>query len=107
MKKIFIGTISFIIFCFLLVGTFLIFKKKPTQNNEKVKDNKVKSSISYIVKDFKGNVAVFTKNAKDRPFKVTKVVTERLPREDQLILKNGVEVENQCELNSLLEDLCS
>ena len=107
MKKLFAGTIFIITLCLLFTGTFLFLKKKPEQNTVRTKNNKDSFSIPYIVKDFKGNVAVFTKNAEDRPLKITKVFTERLPEKDQTILKNGIEVENQSELNSLLEDLCS
>ena len=107
MKKAFVGTAFFAILCILSIGTFLFFKKKPESINKKIENSKDNTSISYIVKDFKGNVAVFEKNSENYPFKVTKVFTKRLPKKDQLILKNGIEVENQNELNSLLEDLCS
>ena len=108
MKKLFVGTIFVAILCILSIGIFLFLKKKPEPiSNKKVESSKDTTSISYIVKDFKGNVAVFEKNSENYPFKVTKVFTKRLPKKDQLILENGIEVENQNELNSLLEDLCS
>ena len=107
MKKLFVGTTVVIIFCLFFVAVFLFLKKNSEQNSVKTKNTKDNLSIPYIVKDFKGNVAVFTKNEENRPFKVTKIFTKRLPEKDQTILKNGIEVENQGELNSLLEDLCS
>lgn len=107
MKKLFVGTIFVAILCILSIGTLLFFGKKSESINKKIESSKDTTNISYIVKDFKGNVAVFEKNSENYPFKVTKVFTKRLPKKDQLILKNGIEVENQNELNSLLEDLCS
>lgn len=107
LKKVFFGTIFVVILFTLSILTFLFLKKKPEPISKKIGSSKDVTSISYIVKDFKGNVAVFEKNSENHPFKVTKVFTKRLPRKDQLILKNGIEVENQNELNSLLEDLCS
>ncbi len=106
MKKKFIRAGLFIfITTFLIVSSF--FLNKNITKAKKQKKIPLDASISYIVKDFNGNIAVFTKNATSRPFKITDVYTKRLPMKDQLILKKGIEVETQNELNLLLEDLCS
>ncbi len=106
MKKIFIRASLFVFVGILLVVTSL-FIGKNINNVKKQKKVPHSQSISYIVKNFHGNIAVFTKNVRNHPFRITNVYTNRLPRKDQLILEQGIEVETQNELNSLLEDLCS
>ena len=43
----------------------------------------------------------------NEPIKVTDVSTDSLPVVDRKMLRDGIEVKGQAELNVLLEDLCS
>lgn len=64
------------------------------------------SSLSYVVKDFNGNIAVF-ENGQNSPFKITDVPINSLPYADREILKKGIAVNSKNELNRILEDYCS
>ena len=64
------------------------------------------SSLTYIVKNFNGNVAVF-ESGSNKPFRVTEVPINTLPFDDQKNLEAGITVTSKGQLNSLLEDLCS
>ncbi|MDR1467548.1 MAG: hypothetical protein LBI55_03970 [Oscillospiraceae bacterium] len=66
----------------------------------------LESSLAYIVKDYNGKVAVFEKD-KIEPFKITDCLVSHLPNYDQRILKDGIEVKTELELERLLEDYCS
>lgn len=105
MKKFVTGSYCFVVLCLLITLVIVpILNKSSTvlSNESKVPDN----SLSYIVKEFNGNIAVFEKG-NENPFKVTEVSIYNLPKRDQELLKEGIEVPNQDELNILLEDLCS
>ena len=60
----------------------------------------------YKVKNYNGNVAVFSSESYD-PISVTSVAVEELPPVDQELLKKGIEVSSEEELITLLEDYCS
>ena len=107
MKKLLIITSFIILLCLLIFlgSSFFYFKEKNYQNPDKLENTK--ESLTYVVKDFNGQVAVFTKNIMDHPFKVTNICTKNLPKKDKDMLKNGIETENEAELGELLEDLCS
>lgn len=105
MKKLLLGTFLIIATC-LLINTSLIFdsdKKKTTYNTESKPSSNI---LTYTVKDFNGNVAVFN-SFDSNPIKVVNVYTSSLPKADQEMLLKGITVKNQLELNVLLEDLCS
>lgn len=70
------------------------------------KEKKIKKSDSYCVKEYRGNIAIFEKS-KEKPFKITNIAVGELPTEDQKLLKQGIEVSGQEELNNLIEDYCS
>ena len=106
MKKILVSTGFFFGILMLVMNFYLISNKNNSNETVDISKPSV-NSITYIVKEFNGNVAVFTKNSKEKPFKITTVCTNHLPKKDQEILKTGIEVTSQGELNSLLEDLCS
>mgnify|MGYP004492632333 CR=1 FL=1 len=105
MRKIIISSYCFVLLC-VLVSVVAIpiinHKSNASNNNAETPSN----SLSYIIKDFNGNIAVFEDNS-DTPFKVTEVCTNTLPKLDQERLKEGIVVNSQVELNTLLEDLCS
>lgn len=105
MKKLLIGTFLIIATC-MLINTSLIFetgkKAVPPTVEPKISSN----ILTYTVKDFNGNIAVFS-SAGDKPMKIIDVNTASLPKADQEMLLKGIIVKSQLELNGLLEDLCS
>lgn len=107
MKKLLIITSFIIILCLSIFFGSNLFKFKDrlnqTQNIKEITDQ----SVTYVVKDFNGRIAVFSRNIMDHPFRVTDICTRNLPKRDKDMLKNGIEAENETELGALLEDLCS
>ena len=103
MKK-FTVTIS----CFLIACTFIIFFSSSIKNSDVSSKQKDTSdfSLAYIVKEFKGNIAIFEKGKQD-PFKIIEVPVSSLPIEDQNLLASGIEAHDEKELSSILEDYCS
>ena len=106
MRKFIIGSYCFVLLCVAtsLITIPVINQKSTDFNNTQVDTPNI--SLSYIVKDFNGNVAVYEANA-SVPFRVTEVSISTLPKVDQERLQEGIAVANQTELNTLLEDLCS
>lgn len=91
--------------CFTIILSFFIKSLKNNQtNSSKENDKSPNNSLSYIVKDFNGSVAVFEPE-NPKPVKITNVYTSHLPMSDQKMLSHGIRVNNQTELNTLLEDL--
>lgn len=109
MKKLLLTTGLIVFICFFVTGFFKFYlKSQPQPTKDLSEANKSPTeSVTYIVKDFNGNVAVFSKNVMDHPFRITNVYTKSLPAKDRAMLKMGVEAENESELNELLEDLGS
>ena len=104
MKKLIISTCCFVVAC--LIFSFGIL---PNLVRAQVSDTPApepRSSLTYVVKNFNGNIAVFEEGAAE-PFKITDVPINTLPYNDQNNLEKGIIVSSKEELNSLLEDLCS
>ncbi len=98
-------------YCFVVLFVTASFIAIPiiNQKSADIKENQADTpniSLSYIVKDFNGNIAVFEIGA-NKPFRITEVSTNTLPKVDQERLREGISVTEQNELNALLEDLCS
>lgn len=108
MKKSLKISIVFLILsivCFAIILTFFIKSLKNNQiDTPKEFDKPPNNSLSYIVKDFNGSVAVFEPE-NPKPVRVTDVYISHLPKSDQKMLSHGIRVKNQSELNTLLEDL--
>ena len=105
-KKVVFGIIFAILF--LLILSIVLYKKPQEEvNKAEAPPTTSNSSLSYIVKDFNGSIAVF-ENGNENPIKVTEVHTSSLPKADQnMLLNGGIVVKNQSDLSSLLEELCS
>ena len=81
---------------------------KPAQATESAK-NEVKpqpKKSGYKIQEYNGNIAVF-ENGQDKPFRKTEIAVKNLPEVDRNELKNGIEVETNEELQTLLEDYLS
>lgn len=130
MKKIFMFTATTLAFFVIIVAIFWLLTQKSDNNyapplkeesqttnientshvcakeEEEEKEKNFKENTLYCVKEYKGNIAVF-ENSKEKPFRITNIAVDELPTEDQKLLKQGIKVSNQEELNNLIEDYCS
>lgn len=104
MKKLIIGTISFVVVC-VIISVFII-PAIPTSTDIKAESIPKKYSTTYLVKNFENKIAVFEENATE-PFRVTNVMIDSLPEADRELLNKGIKANNQKELSSILEDYCS
>lgn len=104
MKKLI--TISGLIVVICLITSFLILPNIKSASTNDATSSIVSSSLTYVIKNFNGSVAVF-EEGNDKPFKITGVSVNTLPYADQEVLKNGIIVNSQSELTRLLEDYCS
>ncbi len=105
MRKVIFASIIFVVSC-TLVSLLLCKNPRDKIDTTKKTDKLPSNSLSYIVKDFNGNIAIFEEQGKD-PIKIIDVYTSSLPKTDQKMLMQGILVKNRAELNALLEDLCS
>ncbi len=107
MKKLLISTGCFLFACVIV---FFIASFMSDQNTENIAVNPdtefIENSSYYIVKEYKGNVAVF-ESGKETPFRITEVHLAELPSADRKLLEKGIKASNQEELNCILEDYCS
>ena len=105
MRKMIIGSCLFVLICVITNAVIIpnLHKNTKVSNVEKETTSNI---VTYIVKDFNGNIAVYEMGSA-RPFKVTDVPISSMPKTDQDMLKNGIQVKGETELDSLLEDLCS
>lgn len=94
-----------IIFIGIIVSTTVI-PNIAKSSNPNITNGPAQEKITYVVKEYNGKIAVFEKGS-EKPFKITQVNTADLPKTDKEILKNGIEVDNQKGLSSILEDYCS
>ncbi len=113
MKKLIILTA-----CFVVASSIISFAILPTIKNNRVSgisyNTPEESAISscssyvltYVVKNFNGNIAVFEGN-NEKPFKITDVSIKDLPYADQELLLNGIFATKISEVNQILEDYCS
>ncbi len=60
----------------------------------------------YTVKEYRGTIGVFEKGEKE-PFRKIDINIDDLPNADKKMLKDGINVNTQEELNAVLEDYCS
>lgn len=70
------------------------------------KENEGICDEHYTVKDINGYITVYIKNSngEEKMIRKTEILTKYLSEEDQIILKNGINVVGKKDLGSLLED---
>lgn len=122
MKRIVLGTMLFII---LLLGVTCSTNTKTTSdiiekdNHLVFQDNKdsikecaltqecvITSPKGFQIKEYEGSLAVF-KSGNPVPIRITSTTIDDLPNTDQELLKKGIEVSCEEDVNILLEDYCS
>ncbi|MBR1779287.1 MAG: BofC C-terminal domain-containing protein [Clostridia bacterium] len=107
-KKSLKFSIIFLLFSLAFFLIIFIISSKNIKNHQdeshKEYNTPSENSLSYIVKDFNGNVAVFDMGS-ETPIQITEVHTNNLPTSDQKMLQQGIIVKSRSELHSILEDL--
>lgn len=62
-----------------------------------------KAPVGYILREYEGHLALFRGHV-DKPFRILDTEVWLLPEEDRLAVQEGIFVETEAELRSLLED---
>lgn len=98
MKKLIIALST--IFCAVLVAVS-IYTIIPSKSSKE--DVPKQQQETYFISDYEGKVALFKNGEKD-PVKVYEIYTHLLPENDIELLRKGIAVENETQLQSRLED---
>ena len=78
MRKFIIGSYCFVLLCVLVSFVAIPVINKNSTASSKVETETPNNSLSYIVKDFNGNIAVFEENS-STPFKAVSYTHLTLP----------------------------
>lgn len=103
MKKVFIVPAAIFAVLFIVSAIRLSY---PVNTQEKTPTSKISSSkeVMYILKEYNGILAVFTPNSDTPQKKLPDVMIASLPEYDKLLLKTGIKVYSDKELQRLIED---
>lgn len=82
--------------------TLSFFNITKNRNINNGYTNFTENDISYIVREFEGNVAVF-KTGSDLPFQVLDCKIKNLPPDAAEALATGIEVSGEDELQKIIE----
>ena len=97
MKKLIIALSTIFCAILIMVSIYTFIPKDQPQIDEQVK-------VEYTVKDYGGKVAVF-ENDNNTPLVVYEIYTHLLPENDIELLRRGIKVTTQEQLQTCLEDL--
>ena len=107
--SIFIVSIIVMILSFVSDDSYKSSKADASQDSI-IKDVETQDSSQnqniYILKEYDGKLAVFREN-QSKPYQVFNVYVKTLPAFDQGQLKQGIHVDGDDELSSLIEDYIS
>ena len=87
-------------------NTYSTHEKNSVSATEPPKDEPTQKNSGYIIKEYKGNIAVF-ENGEKMPFRTTCITVSELPEADRNLLKKGICASSREEMNAILEDYCS
>lgn len=106
MKKLFIIPAAIFAVVFIISAFRLNYTDNSKSRNtpQGVTQSKESQEPKYILKEYNGGIAVFTPN-EDKPKKQYKeVMVKSLPEYDRKLLKTGIKVYSDAELQRLIED---
>lgn len=103
MKKIIIFTSLAVAFVMGLLFTEPMNIKKSAQME---KTNAEKANYNYILSDYNGYIALF-EASNNEPIEVYNILTDSLPSNDILTIKNGIYANTVDELNLIIEEYTS
>ncbi len=102
MKKIIIP----LIICAAIIPAFISNNSNNKQNQTETETTTKVSVTLYVLKDYKGRLALFINDNKI-PKETYEIFTSSLPPQDAEKLKTGITVSTEAELQLLLEDYIS
>ena len=103
MKKVFIIPAAIFAVLFIISAIKLSYPAKTQENNE-ISSLSRKSEPMYVLKEHNGTVAVFTPNSATPERELPEIVLNSLPEYDKNLLKTGIKVYSDKELQRLIED---
>ena len=97
MKKLIIALSTIFCAIVIMVSIYTLFPKETPQSEAEV-------PIEYTIRDYGGKVAVFETDS-ETPLVVYEIYTHLLPENDIELLRRGIKVATQEQLQTRLEDL--
>jgi len=106
-RKIFFTLLTSATFSGVLVICTLAQNIRNEKISAKVPDEPaVLESVGYILREYENNLAVFRGDS-ENPYKIVSVNLNLLSEYDREMLREGIEVDSESEINRLIEDLTS
>ncbi len=115
MKRLVSITGSFMLICIIITSVILPSLPRAGAADSDI-DVNIESVVQdsgeasedeyFLIKNYKGKVAVF-EGSSERPFFISDVSVNNLPKNDREILKDGIRASTKREINRLIEDYCS
>jgi|GEM_PF-2715217 len=104
-------TINLLIILIALLITFAVTIYQSKANAKNLDNSNINTAItttkiSFVVKELDGQIAVYS-SLSDEPIEKYDTYVSSLPKEDQELLSEGIEVSNTKELEQIIEDLTS
>ncbi|MBP1564546.1 MAG: hypothetical protein J6A58_02170 [Oscillospiraceae bacterium] len=104
-KKFPLNMILWLVLCSVVIGgVILIFI--TINYNEKKENISVNQKISFVLGEYKGNLALYRGDSK-KPYIILEERTSYLNEYDRERVGQGISVESESELNKLIEDMTS
>lgn len=97
MKKLIIALSTIFCAIVIMVSIYTLFPKEQPQTATEIQ-------VEYTVRDYGGKVAVFETDS-ETPLVVYEIYTHLLPENDIELLRRGIKVTTQEQLQTCLEDL--
>ncbi len=106
MKKIFTILLVFMLCVFLVLisCSHLIKQYRKNINNQTV--STTQTQILYILSDYQGKIALYNPTGGE-PIEIYEVYTDSLPYDDYLLIKNGIQIKSEDDLQKVIEEYLS
>jgi len=90
------------VICLFIIICIMILPACTIKNNSKIEADNFTTAQVYIVKEFKGKIAVF-QQGNDLPVHILDCIIKDLPPDAVQALTTGIEVNNINELQKIIE----
>lgn len=101
MKRQLVVTIIIILIC---VTSIIININKTKTATKAIETVTQRNNYKYEIKDYKGRIAVYV-YGKELPIEIFEIYTDSLPNKDSDMIKNGINISNEKELQQKIEEL--
>ncbi|NLB36138.1 MAG: hypothetical protein GX824_02365 [Clostridiales bacterium] len=106
MKKIITILLVFLLCVFIAIISCSNIVKTYRKNHSNTNESTA-LQILYILKEYDGRVALYNMKEEEEPIEVYDVYTDSLPYDDYLLIKNGIKIESEAELQKIIEEYLS